>query len=324
MTSRRKWKKQWNKEYKRNSNHSTQFKYNKWGYFFLIPFFLIFITCSLIPQIMTFINSFTENYKEGLNLIGPKFVGLDNYIALLKPNSRGDILFFKYLGNTLILWVLGTIPQLIVALALARIFSKNRLNIKGAHFFKTIMYMPNLIMSSAFAMLFFNMFSNIGPINQIISGIFGENATVDFFSRTVTVRGLITFMNFLMWFGNTMLVLMAGIMNIDDSVYEAAAIDGANSTKVFYNITLPLLKPILSYSIISSLLNGLQMYDIPQIFTNGTGTPGYSSKTIAMSLYSYLGTSKNYGMTGAISVLMFIISAILSIFIYKTLIHERD
>lgn len=324
MSYRSKWKKQWKKEYSRNISNKRNFKYNRWGYIFLIPFFVVFTVCTLIPQCMTIFNSFFTDYKEGLSHVGPTFAGLKNYITLLAPNSRGDILFFKYFFNTLILWLLGAIPQFVVAMLLALIFTNSRMKIRGKGFFKTVMYMPNLIMASAISMLFYNLFSNVGPINQIIVAILGEDAKIDFFSRTYTVRGMIAFMNFIMWVGNTTLVLMAGIMSIDESVMEAAAIDGAKSNKVFFHITLPLLKPILIYTVITALLGGLQMYDVPEILTSGNGTPNFSSKTIVMSLNSYLGTSKNYGVSGAISVLMFTLSSLLSLFVYKTMIWRDE
>lgn len=323
MSGRSKWRKQWKKEYSKISKR-RKLKFNRWGYLFLVPFFAVFTICTLIPQCMTIFNSFTNNYKEGLTHVGPTFAGLKNYIALLSPNSRGDILFFKYLGNTLILWILGAIPQFGFALLMALIFTNSRMKIRGQGFFKTVMYMPNLIMASALSMLFYNLFSNVGPINQIIMALFGDEARIDFFSRTVTVRGMIAFMNFIMWVGNTTLVLMAGIMSIDESIMEAAAIDGAKSSRVFVNIILPLLKPIFIYTIITAMLGGLQMYDIPEILTSGQGTPNYSSKTIVMSLNSYLGTSKNYGMSGAISVLMFAISSGLSLFVYKTMVWRDE
>lgn len=323
MSKRSRWRKQREKEFKKNSKRRL-LRYNKWGYIFLIPFFLVFVFCTLIPQCMTIVNSFLVNYKEGLNQVGPSFAGIDNYLTLLVPNSRGDILFFKYLGNTILLWIVGAIPQFIIAMLLALIFTNSRLNIKGEGFFKTIMYMPNLIMASAFSMLFYNLFSNVGPINQILMASGGMDATIDFFSKSITVRGMIAFMNFIMWVGNTTLVLMAGIMSIPDDVFEAAAIDGAKSHTVFFKITLPLIKPTIIYTVITAMLGGLQMYDVPQILTNGQGTPNYMSKTLVMALNSYLGTSKNYGVSGAISVLMFIASAALSLVVYKTMVRRDD
>ena len=137
-----------------------------------------------------------------------------------------------------------------------------------------------------------------------------------FFSNTWGTRGLVAFMNFIMWFGNTTILLMAGMMGIDTSLFEAAEVDGATSTQVFFKITLPLLRPILIYVLITSLIGGLQMFDVPQILTNGTGEPMRSSMTLIMYLNKHL-FSKNYGMAGALSVLMFIITAILSLLVFR-------
>jgi len=127
---------------------------------------------------------------------------------------------------------------------------------------------------------------------------------------------LVALMNFLMWFGNTTILLMAGMMGIDTSLFEAAEVDGATSTQVFFKITLPLLKPILIYVMITSLIGGLQMFDVPQILTNGTGDPMRSTMTLIMYLNKHL-FSKNYGMAGALSVLLFIITGALSLLVYK-------
>ena len=123
-------------------------------------------------------------------------------------------------------------------------------------------------------------------------------------------------MNCLMWFGNTTILLMAGMMGIDTSLFEAAEVDGATSTQVFFKITLPLLRPILVYVIITSLIGCLQLFDVPQILTNGTGDPMRSTMTLIMYLNKHL-YSKNYGMAGALSVILFIITAVLSIFVFK-------
>jgi multiple sugar transport system permease protein len=129
-------------------------------------------------------------------------------------------------------------------------------------------------------------------------------------------------MNFLMWFGNTTILLMAGMMGIDPSLFEAAEVDGATATQVFFRITLPLLRPILVYVMITSLIGGLQMFDVPQILTNGSGDPMRSSMTLIMYLNKHL-YSKNYGMAGALSVLLFIITGILSMIVYKVNTSEN-
>lgn len=288
--------------------------YAKWGYIFIIPFLIVFITCQLIPLFNTFYNSFFENYRDGLAQIGPNFVGFDNYIKLFTPNKSGSINIVNYACNTMIMWIIGAIPQLVFSLLLAVIFTSARLNIKGQTFFKTVIYMPNLVMASAFSMLFFTLFSNVGPINQIILAM--TNNTFEFFRNPVSTRCIIAFINFLMWFGNTTILLMAGIMGIDQSLFEAASIDGATSGQVFFKITLPLLMPILLYVAITSLIGGLQMFDVPQILTNGQGNPDRTSMTLIMFLNSHL-KSKNYGMAGALSVYLFIVSGILCMIVYK-------
>lgn len=293
--------------------------YAKWGYIFLIPFFAVYAVFTLYPQLLTIYNSFFENYRMGLMQVGPKFVGFDNYIKLFTPDKNGSIDILKYAWNTIVLWVGGAIPQITIALLLAIFFTSYRLNIRGQQFFKTVIYMPNLIMASAFSMLFFTLFSTVGPINQLMMDASLINEPIDFFAMKITVRGLICLMNFLLWFGNTTILLMAGIMGIDQNLFEAAQIDGASSVQVFFKVTLPLLMPILIYTVITAMIGGLQMFDVPQILTNGGGTPNRTSMTLIMYLNNYLKTSKNYGMAGAISVIIFIITGLLSVFVYRSL-----
>ena len=246
-------------------------------------------------------------------------MGLTNYIKLFTPDANGTIDILKYAGNTVVLWLGGAIPQIVIALLLAIFFTSYRLRIKGQQFFKTVIYMPNLIMASAFSMLFYTLFSNVGPVNQLLAQMGVAEKPIDFFSMKITVRGLICLMNFLLWFGNTTILLMAGIMGIDQNMFEAANIDGASSTQTFFKVTLPLLTPILVYTIITALIGGLQMFDVPQVLTNGAGTPNRSSMTLIMFLNNYLKTSKNYGMAGAISVIIFIVTGLLSLLVYRSL-----
>ena len=296
--------------------------YAKWGYLFIAPFFITYAIFNLYPLFLTIYNSFFENYRSGLKQVGPNFVGLANYIKLFTPDANGIIDIIKYTGNTVVLWLGGAIPQIVIALLLAIFFTSYRLNIKGQQFFKTVIYMPNLIMASAFSMLFYTLFSNVGPVNQLLMQMGIAEKPIDFFAIKITVRSLICLMNFLLWFGNTTILLMAGIMGIDQNMFEAANIDGASSTQTFFKVTLPLLTPILVYTVITALIGGLQMFDVPQVLTNGAGNPNRSSMTLIMFLNSYLKTSKNYGMAGAISVIIFIITGLLSILVYRSLTQK--
>lgn len=298
--------------------------YAKWGYIFIAPFFLVYATCSLVPLISTFYNSFFENFRDGLKQVGPSFVGLQNYVTLFTPNAEGTIDILTYAGNTMIMWIMGAVPQIVIALLLAVWLTSYRLKIKGQGLFKTVVYMPNLIMASAFSMLFFTLFSNVGPINQLLTQMGWIDSAFDFFGKTISVRVLVASMNLLMWLGNTTIVLMAGIMGIDGTLFEAAQIDGAKSLQVFIKITIPLLMPILIYVIITALIGGIQMFDVPQILTNRLGTPNRTAMTLVMYLNSYITPSKNFGMGGAISVVMFAFTAVLSLAVYKILMAQYD
>ena len=124
-------------------------------------------------------------------------------------------------------------------------------------------------------------------------------------------------MNFLMWFGNTTIML------ISTEVFEAADLDGCNALQRFFYITLPSIRPILAYTLITSIIGGLQMFDVPQILTNGKGDPMRSSMTLIMYLNNHL-YSKNYGMSGALSVMLFIITGILSLIVFKFSNGKQD
>ena len=292
--------------------------YAKWGYIFMAPFFIIYAIFQLYPMITTVYYSFFEYFRSGLKIIGPNFVGLKNYASMLAEVP-------KYFANTIIMWLMGFLPQIIISLLLASWFTDLRLRLKFQGFFKTVIYMPNLIMASAFAMLFFTLFSDTanGPINSILLNLGLIAEPIRWMTNVWSARGLVGLMNFLMWFGNTTIILMAAIMGVDPGLYEAAELDGASSRQMFWKITMPLIKPMLVYTLITSLIGGLQMFDVPQVLTNGKGTPNNSTTTIVMYLNQHL-YSKNYGTAGAISVLMFLICGVLCVLVYATLTRQDD
>ncbi len=238
-------------------------------------------------------------------------MGLQNYVTII---TNGDLP--TYLKNTMIMWAMCFVPQILLSLLLGAWFTDPSLRLKCQTFFKTVIYLPNLIMASAFSMLFFTLFADGGPINSMLMqmGIISE--PFKFMANVWSVRGLVAFMNCIMWFGNTTILLMAGMLGIDPSLFEAAQVDGATAGQIFYKITLPLLKPILIYVMITSLIGGLQLFDVPQILTNGTGDPMRSAMTLIMYLNRHL-YNKNYGLGGALSVYMFIITGILSFLVFK-------
>ncbi|MBQ9541115.1 sugar ABC transporter permease [Ruminococcus sp.] len=286
--------------------------YAKWGYIFIIPFFVAFILFNLIPLVSTFYNSLFENYmgRGGLVQVGPNFIGLDNFRTMFAPETE----LGKYFGNTFILWILGFIPQIFFSLLFASWFTDLRMKLKtGAY--KVIFYLPNVIMAAAMGMLFYTMFAQNGPINSIYMSITGKDSPYMFFDNVWSQRTVIAIINFLMWYGNTTIMLMAAINGVDPSLYESAQIDGATPSQTFWKITLPLIRPILLYVLITSLIGGLQMYDVPQIITKNGEQVQRTSMTVVMYLQKHL-YSKNYGMAGALSVILFVVAAVLSLIVF--------
>lgn len=298
--------------------------YGNWGYVFIAPFFVVYVVFSLIPLLTTFVYSLFEYYRVGLMEIGPNFIGIENFRAIFSADDS----LAKYFSNTLIMWLMGFIPQILISLLLAVWFTNTELNLKAQGFFKTVIYMPNLIMAATFAMLFFTLFSPNGPVNGIIKSIYESGQQkgtvyepIRFFASTAWTRTLVAVMNFLMWYGNTTILLMAGVMGIDNSLFEAARIDGASPTQIFFRVTMPLLLPIFVYVFITSLIGGIQMFDVPQILSNGAGSPNRTTMTIIMKLNNHL-QNKNYGPAGATSVLLFVVTGILSGLVYKTTMSQ--
>lgn len=291
-------------------------KYNKYGILFVMPYIAIYTIFTIVPLISSLYKSFFVNYWNGLKEIGPIFNGFNNYLELINNSDLP-----KYFFNTIIMWLLGFVPQIVLSLLFSAWFSNHRLNLRGSNFFKTIIYFPNLIMAASLASLFFSFFSDLGPINTFLIEYGFIKEPIKFFSTTAGVRALIAFMNCLMWFGNTTLLLLAGILNVDSSVIEAAEVDGASSIQIFTKITIPIIKPILVYVMITSLIGGLQMFDVPQVLTEGTGNPMRNTMTLLMFLNKHM-FSKNYGIAGALSIMLFAVTAIMSVFVFA--IFEKD
>ena len=295
--------------------HRRSISYAKWGYIFIAPFFIVYAVFQLWPLLTTIYKSSFENYWIGLDEVGPNFVGLQNYIDFFTGAKGTPITDLAW--NTLVMWLMGFIPQLLISLLFAYWFTNKRLDLKCKTVFKSIIYMPNLIMAAAFSMLIFALFSNTetAPVNNLLISMGLTDAKIDFFSYTWSARGIIAFMNFVMWFGNTTILLMAAMMGVDESLVEAADIDGCTPGQIFRKITLPLIRPIMVYVFITSLVGGLQMFDVPQVMSKGVGTPNGTTKTLIMYLNENL-YSKNYGAAGAISVVLFIVCAALSLMVY--------
>lgn len=296
--------------------------YAKYGYMFIAPFFIVYAFFQIWPLINTFILSFHGNGDAA-----SEFVALENYQTLLfgGADRRANALhntFTTAFANTVILWVGNFIPQIFLSLLLAVWFTDSKLHIPGQGAFKVIMYLPNIITAVSVAALFMRFLSNseTSAANIILRNM-GESA-IKFENSPAWSRGIVMFIQTWMWFGNTMIMMMSGILGINPSLFEAANIDGASSGKVLTKITLPLLKPMVVYTLITSMIGGLQMFDIPFLYHTAAGDIKDHLRTVAVLIYEQFRVGNNvhspqYGIAGAASIMLFIVTAILGIFVFR-------
>lgn len=305
-------------------NRIKSVSYAKYGYLFILPFFITYAFFMIYPLINTIILSFKGNGYEAANT----WVGFQNYKHLFVGDpaggkySAGNSMqeeFWRSFGNTLILWAGNFIVQIILSLLLAVWFADNAIKIKGEGFFKVVVYMPNIITAASVASLFLMLFGNskYGAINSMLLNSGAIDAPKPFINELWTSRVLVMFIQSWMWFGNTMLLLLSGIFGIDVSIYEAASIDGSSGMNTFFKITMPILKPIFIYVFITSMIGGLQMFDIPYLLHEGN-TVSTGLETVAVFIYKYFHQANpNYGYSAAASVVLFIVTCALGVIVYK-------
>jgi len=283
--------------------------YAKYGYFFCIPFTLAFLIFTLYPILYTIIIGFTD--LKGVNTRDFHFLTDDlfkNFKTVLSNNS-----FQIAFKNTWRMWILNFIPQIVLALILTAWFTDTRTKIKGQGFFKVIFYMPNIITAATVAILFAQFFGYpMGPMNDIFSVLGISDKPIYFLRSKSTARGVVEFIQFWMWYGYTMIVLTSGVLGISPDIFEAAEVDGANRVQTFFRITLPNIKTILLFTLVTSLIGGLQMFDIPQLFIPKSG-PDNATLTTSVFVYNQaFSGSYLYNRAAAASMIMFVIICICS------------
>jgi len=295
----------------------TKINHNNTGYWFIAPFVIGFLLFGLYPVYNTIALSFTDTT---LMKADSNFIALKNFERLF-----ADKTFITAIKNTWTLWLMNFIPQIGIALLLSVWFTSNRLKIKGGGIWRMLFYLPNLLMPAAIAALFFSLFSFYGPVNQfLVRGGYLPEA-VDFIRSPSVMRGLVVFIQWWMWFGQTTILIMAGMTSISLSLYEAAVMDGANTWKMFRYITAPLIKPVLVYVLVTSLVGGMQMFDIPMLLTDGRGSPANSILTNNILMYMKFRSSQGHiGAASSVGVVVFIMTSFVSLLIFYLLREKSD
>ena len=301
--------------------HSGKVNYDRYGYMFVAPFIIAFVVFTLYSIFFTFRIAFTDLVYWKIDEM--QWVGLDNFKLLFDFEKPIATLFWTSIKNTLVIWLWNFVPQILMSMLLANWFSSARMNLRFQGGFKVLIFMPNIITAATIAMLFYSLFSfPVAPINTLLQQFGLISKPVEFFRSTGATRGIISFIQWWMWYGNTMIILIAGILGINPALFEAGLVDGCTGVQMFTKITLPLLKPILLYNLVTSMIGGLQMFDIPQLLN--AGGPNNTTNTVARFIYTQaFEGSYNFNYAAAASIILFGIIIVLSVLLFFFM-SDRD
>lgn len=289
-------------------------------YFFISPYFLIYFAFSLFPIAYTFYISLTS--WNGFS--SPVFIGLKNYLTLI-----GDRRFYGALSNTLILMLMIIPLQIALAMLVAILLSSKIMPAKGT--FRLLNFLPYLTTPVALGIIFGIIFDwQFGVVNQILSGLHLVKENVNWLGRPWPARIMVSLITIWKYYGYTAVLFMAGITNINPSLYEAAEIDGVNALQKFSRITVPLLRPTIIFVILTTMIGCFQIFDEPlMIFSTAgssgmVGGPNNAVLTGVWMIYdTAFGNILRFGYGAAIAYGLFVFIAILTVGVNR-LMQRRE
>lgn len=282
-----------------NKNRSLNYKLDRKAWLFVIPSIILVTVFVFYPMIQAFITSLQSGMGNNLS-----FVGIDNYKRLLTDST-----FKKALFNTVLYLIIQVPIMIILALVISAILNDKKLKARG--FFRTAIFLPCVTSLVAYSIIFKSLFATDGFVNAFLININVISQPIAWITHPIWARVLIIIAITWRWTGYNMVFYLAGMQSIDDSIYEAAEIDGASAFMRFKSITLPLLKPIILFTTINSTIGTLQLFDETVNITNG----GPANATITISQYIYnllFKYSPNFGYAAAISYVIVLIIVILT------------
>ncbi len=278
-----------------------------------MPFFIVALVFQLYPIVYTFGLSLTSP----INLFENEFVGFANYQRLLTNE-----IFLKSIFNTWFIWLMNFIPQLVFALILAVILYE--WNIRGKETLRTIYFLPNLVTAASIGVLFSVLLDwQTGTVNHVLQDLGIIQEPINWLQNRLITQGTVSFIQWWQWFGYTAIIFMAGLSSISEDLYEAAFIDGATRLQVFFGITLPLLRPIMLYVLVTSLIGGMQIFDIPRVLTDTRGGPDNAITTMVLYLYNQAFKNFNIGYAASVAYTLFFMILLFSILLFKYLGDNR-
>lgn len=272
---------------------------NRRAWVFIIPSVILILAFVFYPMIQAFITSFQTGNGNRL-----AFTGIKNYKRLLT-----DTTFRKALFNTLIYLVVQVPIMILLALAISSMLNNKRLKFKGL--FRTAIFLPCVTSLVAYSIIFKSLFATDGFVNAVLMNLHLITEPIAWITNPVWAKILIIVAITWRWTGYNMVFYLSGLQGIDDSIYEAAEIDGAGALQKFKSITLPMLKPIILFTTINSTIGTLQLFDEPMNITQG----GPANATITISQYIYnilFKYSPDFGYAAAVSYVIVIMIVVLS------------
>jgi ABC-type sugar transport system permease subunit len=286
-----------------------QAKRNAWAYAFISPFYLLYAVFGMFPLLYGLWLSLQK--WDGISPM--QWAGAANYVKLLT-----DDIWWKAIYNTIWLFFAATVPQLIIALLLAVII--NTRYISGKDFFRAAFFAPNVASAVAVSLIFGSLFgTRYGMLNYGLSLI--GLGPVDWLGSAAWLKPSIALVTIWQWTGYSMIIFLAGLQSINQELYEAARVDGARTRDVFWHITLPLLRPVIVFQVILSIIGAMQNFDIPVMLAGGTqsSAPGGTDRsglTAAVLIYWTAFKYTNFGYAAAMSFGLFML-IILFTFVYN-------
>jgi lactose/L-arabinose transport system permease protein len=274
----------------------------RWAYLFVSPFFILFALFSLYPILFSIFLSLND--WKGL---GPmKFVGLDNYARLLK-----DTIFWQSMGNGVIMFALSVPIMTLLALVLAVILNSNR--VRGFRFFRMIIFMPYITNMAAAGFTFRLLLQTRDGLVNVALNMFGIQS-IPWLDSVGGARVSVALLIIWAWLGYNMVLMLAGLQTIPNDLNEAAMIDGAGRVQVFTYITIPLMRPMLTFSLVLSTIGSFGLFTEVYTLTNPPGSPMNSTITPVISIYNNAFVYFRYGYASAMAYVYFAFIFILTLF----------
>ena len=284
-------------------SRSVERKQGRAGWWFLTPATILIFIMSFYPMVQALITSFRTGSSSNMTWANPLTV---NYSRMFQ-----DKIFMTAMGNTFLYLIIQVPFMLILAMLLAQLLNNKNLKFRGL--FRTLIFLPCATSLVSYALIFRALFATQGLVNSVLMNLHLISANINWLGTPKTAKAVIILALIWRWTGYNMVFYLAGLQNIDYSVYEAAKIDGASNWKTFWHITVPLLKPTIIMTTIMSINGTLQLFDESMNLTMG----GPANATITMSHYIYNNSFgqgvSNFGYASAMSFLVFVLVAILSL-----------